>query len=120
MLLGVGWGSLPGQAIKKEKEKKLMNKKNEEKIEKVREIIELAEKYDKEVNVDMTIYSYPEVLAIIEEAKKIYKGRLRKEHRKSGEFKWIRFHNAPKGKDYIASDLKINIFYPRKKEGIKK
>ena len=89
-----------------------MNIKNRKKLEMIEQLLELAEKHNKDVNVEMGIYCNPSI-DVIKEAKVLFKGRLRSGIQKSEGNRWIRFHNAPEGKDYLAGDLKISIFYPR-------
>lgn len=111
------WKFVIDYSREKEKENKI-EKKNEEKLEMIKQLMELAEKYKKGVKIELSIYGN-QTIDIIKKAKKIYSRRLRKEYRKSGDHKWIRFHNAPRGKDYFSSDLRISIFYPREEGGIK-
>lgn len=89
-----------------------MKKLNEKKLEKIREFMELADKHNVKINVELSVYGNPS-MDIIKEAKELFKGRLRKEYQITSPNKWIIFHNASRGKDYIDSDLKLNIFYPR-------
>lgn len=89
-----------------------MKKLNEKKSEKIKEFLELANKHNINVNVDLSIYGNPS-MDIIKGAKALFKGRLQNEYINDGISKWIRLHNAPKGKKAVDGDLRFNIFYPK-------
>lgn len=89
-----------------------MNRKNKKKLEKIKQLLQLAEEHHNNVNVELSIYCNPSI-DIIKEAKVLFKRKLRKDNMESEGSRWIIFHNASKGKDYLSGDLKINIFYPR-------
>ena len=85
--------------------------RNREKLEQISEFLKLADKHNLEVNVSLNIYGNKSK-DMIKDTKALYKGRFKKKYQASKDYKWIRFYDASKGKDYCDSDFRIVIFYP--------
>ena len=88
-----------------------MKAETEKRLALVRTFLELMDKKGRDVTIELSVYGTPDATAA-DEAIKLFERKLHKQYEQHTGSYWIRLHNAPKGRGFMAANLRFTVFYP--------